>query len=200
MKKIETLAEYQQLAARTCVELVDLKQNLYHMNLGIITEVGEIFTVVKKKIAYGKDMDMVNIIEELGDLCWFIVNKDRILEQWPDRELKISATDNKQFEALCKEAGLFDNIDMNNVPVEEILMGGLGAILVQVTQELPGGFQTPGIGPLAVIKGTCEALQIDFWQMLTTNIKKLQIRYPDQFTEEAALNRNLEAERKVLED
>jgi hypothetical protein len=40
------------------------------------------------------------------------------------------------------------------------------------------------------------------WNMediLDTNIAKLEARYPEKFTEEAALNRNLEAEREILE-
>lgn len=36
-------------------------------------------------------------------------------------------------------------------------------------------------------------------EVMTTNIKKLQLRYPEKFTEERALERNLEAERELLE-
>jgi len=34
---------------------------------------------------------------------------------------------------------------------------------------------------------------------MENNINKLRVRYPEKFTEENALNRNLELERKVLE-
>jgi hypothetical protein len=34
---------------------------------------------------------------------------------------------------------------------------------------------------------------------LYNNIEKLKVRYPEKFTEEAALNRNLDKERKTLE-
>ena len=57
-------------------------------------------------------------------------------------------------------------------------------------------------GVLAIIgicMGICEVLEIDFWQTLTNNISKLQVRYPEKFTEEAALNRDLAAERVELE-
>ena len=36
-------------------------------------------------------------------------------------------------------------------------------------------------------------------EILTLNIEKLQIRYPEKFSEYCAINRNLEAERKLLE-
>lgn len=38
-----------------------------------------------------------------------------------------------------------------------------------------------------------------FQKIMETNIAKLKARYGSKFTEEAALNRNLEVERKVLE-
>ena len=38
-----------------------------------------------------------------------------------------------------------------------------------------------------------------FNEVLTINIEKLRARYPEKFTEEAAINRNLKIERKVLE-
>lgn len=36
--------------------------------------------------------------------------------------------------------------------------------------------------------------------ILAKNIAKLKVRYPDKYTSEAALNRNLDAERKQLEE
>ena len=45
----------------------------------------------------------------------------------------------------------------------------------------------------------CRALDCTMEQVATMNIQKLAKRYPDKFTEHAALNRDLDAERKVLE-
>lgn len=39
----------------------------------------------------------------------------------------------------------------------------------------------------------------NFTEIQTTNINKLKARYPDKFTSEDAINRDLDAERKVLE-
>jgi len=90
------------------------------MALGMQTEAAEISDVFKKKLAYNKDIDWVNVKEEIGDLMWYIMN-------------------------LCT---------FNNFDLEEILQ---------------------------------------------TNIDKLRVRFPEKFTEENALNRNLEQERKTLE-
>lgn len=45
-----------------------------------------------------------------------------------------------------------------------------------------------------------DELGADFESIFETNIKKLRARYPNKFTEADALNRNLEAERKILEE
>lgn len=44
-----------------------------------------------------------------------------------------------------------------------------------------------------------EALGTDFESVMQTNINKLKARYPNKFTEENALERNLEIEREILE-
>lgn len=44
-----------------------------HMMLGITSEAGELADVFKKYMAYGKEIDWVNVKEELGDLIWYIV-------------------------------------------------------------------------------------------------------------------------------
>ena len=43
------------------------------------------------------------------------------------------------------------------------------------------------------------ALDVKFIDMLQKNIDKLRVRYPEKFTEEKALNRDLEKEREILE-
>lgn len=51
---------------------------LVHYSLGIGTESGELQDAIKKYIAYGRVMDGVNIVEECGDLLWYI---DRTLKR-----------------------------------------------------------------------------------------------------------------------
>lgn len=42
-------------------------------------------------------------------------------------------------------------------------------------------------------------LDLDFQEILDLNIQKLRARFPDKFTEDHALNRDLETERAILE-
>lgn len=102
-------------------ERISNKMDLLHAAMGICTEAGELQDQLKRYIFYGKQLDVVNLEEELGDICWYV------------------------------------------------------AIL-------------------------CKALGVDWENALKKNIAKLKARYPDKFTEHHAVNRDLEAERSVLEE
>lgn len=52
--------------------LTPQKINLLHMVLGISGEAGEILDSIKKYVIYNKPIDLINIIEELGDLLFYI--------------------------------------------------------------------------------------------------------------------------------
>jgi len=66
--------EYTFYAARTRNNLNSELLDELHMVLGIVTEAGELADMYKKHFAYGKDKDVVNIEEEIGDLMWYIAN------------------------------------------------------------------------------------------------------------------------------
>lgn len=46
--------------------------SLLHGALGISGEAGELLDAVKKHVMYGKELDKVNVLEELGDICWYM--------------------------------------------------------------------------------------------------------------------------------
>jgi len=50
------------------------------------------------------------------------------------------------------------------------------------------------------IAGFCEINNFDLEAILQNNIDKLRARYPEKFTEENAINRNLKREREILEE
>lgn len=45
---------------------------LLHASMGMTTETGEFMDALKRCIIYGEPIDKINIIEELGDLLWYI--------------------------------------------------------------------------------------------------------------------------------
>ena len=70
-KDIMTIEEFQKLASRT-FNSTDLDVDIMHVTLGMVTEAAEVADMIKKHIAYGRELDIVNIKEELGDLLWYI--------------------------------------------------------------------------------------------------------------------------------
>ena len=45
---------------------------LIHAQMGMQTEVAEFADALKKSLFYGKQLDIVNLKEELGDLMWYM--------------------------------------------------------------------------------------------------------------------------------
>jgi len=48
------------------------KCNLLHMAVGISGEAGELLDAIKKHVIYNKPLDITNIIEELGDIEFYL--------------------------------------------------------------------------------------------------------------------------------
>lgn len=101
-------------------DLAMARVRLNHAVVGLAGEVGELAGAVEGWVYYGKDLDVKNVKEELGDLCWYIAE-------------------------------------------------------------------------------ACNALGISLSNVMEANILKLQVRYPEKYTDDAAANRDLEAEAKALE-
>lgn len=69
-------------------ELSSQKVDLMHMALGIAGEAGEVVDVIKKYAVYDKPLNREHIIEEMGDLEFYLeglrqilkINRDEVLE------------------------------------------------------------------------------------------------------------------------
>lgn len=74
-------------------ELTPEKADLLHMVVGVSGEAGELLDAVKKAVIYNKEMDLENIIEELGDLEFYMskirqivgVTREEILQRNIDK-------------------------------------------------------------------------------------------------------------------
>lgn len=69
--------EYQKLALKTCHDgrLIDLGSTdarVLHAAIGVCTEVGELQDALKKDFIYGKPFDHTNLVEEFGDILWYV--------------------------------------------------------------------------------------------------------------------------------
>lgn len=71
-----TIDEYQQQSYRTAPrsykELTHQQFELVHAVLGLCTEVGELADTVKKHVIYRQPLDTENLVEEEGDVDWYL--------------------------------------------------------------------------------------------------------------------------------
>lgn len=86
------LIAYDKFVASKCKPM-SLRDHLNHMCLGIAGEAGELIDPIKKHTIYGKPLDKENVIEEIGDLLFYvqgIINEldldyNQILQQNADK-------------------------------------------------------------------------------------------------------------------
>ena len=45
-----------------------------NMCMGLAGEIGEVIDIMKKHIYQGKELDITDVIEEVGDVLWYIAN------------------------------------------------------------------------------------------------------------------------------
>lgn len=85
-------------------------QKLLHGAIGLSTEANELLDMLKKHIYYGKEIDTVNMKEELGDLMWYIAIFCR------EYDLDIEELMNMNIEKLKKRfgSGTFSQDEANN--------------------------------------------------------------------------------------
>lgn len=201
MEKIKSLSEYQQLASRTCVDLGDYEINCFHMNSGINTEIGEYIDAVKRHIAYGKAIDIVNLGEELGDIMWYVANRANLFaisQLFWKQDIDTMEEDFLNFKKDYQSSKNLPKASSENVYIKTC---NLITPLLIVENYLEKAHPKYCIGNLEVfvIMCICKELGLDFWEILTKNIEKLKVRYPEKFTEEKAIIRNLKKEREILE-
>lgn len=67
-------------------EMIDL----LHAGIGMTTETGEFLDALKKHIWYGKELDIVNLREEIGDLLWYLALALRTLDSDFDTEMQVN--------------------------------------------------------------------------------------------------------------
>ena len=53
-------------------ELSPIQADLLHMGVGVSGEAGELLDAIKKNTIYGKPLDIENVVEELGDLEFYM--------------------------------------------------------------------------------------------------------------------------------
>lgn len=194
------LIEYKEEVKRTIVILPTLEQNLLHMSYGVTTEVGELFDIYKKKLAYGKEIDEINYKEELGDLLWYYTNGINFgYKHLSENEFKEEI--NVINEEIFDTTSLVDEYKNNEFSLIGIMLDNAKEIyynlIVKKDTEIAIQLLKTGI---YIVSMMCYIKNYNFEEIMEININKLRTRFPEKFTQECATKRNLDAERKSLEN
>ena len=67
-----TINEYQKLAMTTLNKELDRERVLINGAMGLCGESGEVIDLVKKWFAHGHELNRERILEELGDVAWYL--------------------------------------------------------------------------------------------------------------------------------
>ncbi len=179
--------EYSPLALRTAKPMPHIKQ-VQHAQLGLLTELGELADDVKKAFIYGKAFDAVNAAIEIGDYAWYLnllCDEEKIHPRHLDEQI-----------ANMKDSDFDESRDEVELSLE---LGKMTTTLL-LDEETRG---TPLLPLVQVIVGLLAVLAKRFGttldNCLATNIAKLAKRYGDKYSDYAALNRDVAAERTVEE-
>lgn len=175
--------EYKELSEKTlstefhCEKKEEL---LLHATIGILTEVEELLDNHLGKV------DKTNILEEVGDITWYlaIIGREYNLDFPTDMPLshedpmKIVVSIIKQ---TCKLLDFLKKKLYYNKPIND-------ESFKQITTLV-----------MVLIQSYMNYHNIDIKGSFDINIAKLKSRYGDKFSSEKAINRDLETERKILE-
>ena len=188
------LLEYKGLALRTAAKSDSKHQDLMHAASGLVTEIGEIVDQYKRAIFYKKEYDLTHLLEEVGDVMWYLAlaleATGTDLTFTEEKDLGEEAVGSMPLESILAKlvynaAAVFScSFTYTNTAEQEAMSGHYGYYLKNI---------------LLNIRFFCAKMSIDYEESKVKNIAKLKARYPEGFSEEAAVNRDIEAERKVLE-
>lgn len=170
-----TWQDYVPLAGRTAKPMETADQ-VNHAILGMITEVGELADHYKRVWVYGKSFDRANFMEEIGDVCWYVA--------------LMAATLKYDLHTTASHEG--------DYPVGELkLIKDLAWGVGNICNAPATAWSLQGV--IRKLQKLCALHDVDFWACLGMNIAKLAKRYGDKYSDQAALVRDLIAERELLE-
>lgn len=75
-----TINEYQKLAMTTLNKELSEKDVLINGVMGLCGESGEVIDIVKKHLAQGHELDREKMIDELGDVAWYLAEVAYVLQ------------------------------------------------------------------------------------------------------------------------
>jgi NTP pyrophosphatase (non-canonical NTP hydrolase) len=202
-KEIEFYLEYIRSTRKTWIDQ-DLKRNQEHAFLGLSSEVGELTDAYKKVIGYGKKLDTTNVLEEIGDISYFLA---RVLDElFYKHEEPFSRVDSKtvfddlvvDIASLIREPQPLEE-EIDNVDLILALPCYYKDIYIGASNKDTRSFM---IGVLSLVGNLVHLsvrLESSYDKILIANIKKLHERNKKEGIKDKE-KRDTKKEAKVVED
>lgn len=172
------------------------RRDLLHCASGMVTEAGELIDPFKRAMFYKKELDVVNVIEEVGDGLWYIAIACRIF----NLNLDLSQENNQYYKTnkikqIQTEEGLMEFMLNFNEYVNKLAMK-----IVRVSEFNESKFDIDCfIDVIQEMNLIGEIFNFNLELAMDVNINKLKKRFPNKFNCEDAITRDLKAERELLE-
>lgn len=176
------ITSYQSKARRTAKPMTQ-DEGLIHAALGCGSDMGEVATIIKAKYAYNKPIERLGLCKEIGDVCWFIghacdhLKLSMVNISWATcTDYRYMASQNMnakdEYWAMMglKAAGDFANMVASRIYIEAIAVECLSKLYSCICQ-------------IAFMNG------IEMGEVFDTNIDKLWKRYPEAYSDLAAITR-----------
>ena len=178
-------------------EIIDTR--LLHGVIGCCTEAAELLEAIRPNMFYEECLDKVNLKEEVGDMLWYIgvildacelkfediMDKNTILQVNPFQQTPNTVIYHGVIGCCILSGDMLDIVKKSLFYSRELSISDIKHRLISIMWNI------------RVI------LEINQWtleEVMELNIAKLRKRYPEQFRDDLAENRNLKAERDVLEN
>lgn len=180
---------YAKSATRTesVIQSIAMSPKRLEAALNLAVFVSDVLDMVKKEIFYGKKMSDESVATST------LMIEDCLADLLEDNgDAEPTVYDERITRTLHGAIGKFTEAGEVITAVDNVLFGKVAELdVVNIAEELGDDAWYSAI--------ICDALDIDMEDALRKNINKLKARYPDKFTAEAALTRNLDFERSILE-
>lgn len=170
---------------RLVPEVIGTKLNLAHMVMGLAGELGEIVNCTGTELKI--KIDKINLEEELGDIYWYLSCYCHLRNvPVPNGDtLQVRIENDLCFELLISSIANLDDLVKRFVAYNKEIDRAKELEIVYDIYVALHLFQS--------------AYSLDGAEIRNKNILKLKVRYPDKYSDSAALNRDTNAERKTLE-
>jgi NTP pyrophosphatase (non-canonical NTP hydrolase) len=189
--RIDQWLSYYNFCRDKCKPLTGIR-HLTHMQAGVISEVGEVMSLLKKNYIADRPLNQFTLADEWADVLWYLI-QSRIMPSFP-------------FDAIAVAVGLELNKEKDDkiIQAQQVLTAieQIGKFLVKynkyIERYVKGNYEGDArllcserdIVLAELILRWCfigDMLNISTAYAVKTNIEKLSIRFEEKFTTEEAL-------------